>query len=158
MVFFLRELDSTTNFFCIFCCDFSSICFVLWEAISYSFYLRVEFSLLIIQAFCLPVVDVFSNKNYNAGDENHWDTGMFPSLLFKRTLLMYSFLKGLVIIDYENDYLLLVNLVLVHTRKKERCMKWDPWHVGLRSRCILNAAVINSFSWSQIEDCFRSNE
>lgn len=27
--------------------------------------------------------------------------------------------KGLVIIDSENDYLLLVNLVLVHTRKKE---------------------------------------
>lgn len=36
---------------------------------------------------------------------------------------MYSFLKGLVIIDYENDYLLLVNLVLVHTRKKR-----DAWN------------------------------
>lgn len=73
--------------------------------------MRVEFSLLIIKAFWLCVVDVFSNKNYNAENENRWDIGMFPSLLFKRTLLIYDFLQGLVTVDCENDYLLLVNFV-----------------------------------------------
>lgn len=38
---------------------------------------------------------------------------MFPSLLFKRTLLKYDFLKELVTLDYENDYLLLVDFVSV---------------------------------------------
>lgn len=64
-------------------------------------------------------------------------------LLFKRTLSIYGFLKGLVTIDYENCFWL-----TLCQYSSER----DLWDVDLRSRCSLNAGISNSFSRSQVED------
>lgn len=64
---------------------------------------------------------------------------MFPSLLFRRTLLIYDFLKGLVTPTMRMITCFWLTLCQYSSER-------GPWDVDLRYRCILNAGIINSLS------------